>query len=50
MIKYKKFTMKPLKVEKADSHLQKGQIMFLSVDIFIENAIRWSAGIALKLN
>lgn len=49
MIKYENVTMMPLRVENADSHLQKGQIMFLFMDNFIENATLWTAGKALKL-
>ena len=49
MIKYENVTMTPLRVENADFHLRKGQIMFLSVNNFIENAILCSAGKALKL-
>lgn len=36
-IKYKNDTMTPLRVENADSHLRKGQIMLLFVEDFIEN-------------
>lgn len=38
MIKYENATMTTLRVENADSHLWKGQIVFLFVDNFIENA------------
>lgn len=48
MIKNKNVTMTPLRVENADSHLRRGQIMFLFFH-FIENAILWSAGKTLKL-